>query len=321
MKITLFDAFYTDLFDKENIIDSRFQVFLRNLIASLTTNNPAGVFTPQITALTSTYNTYFGNFETKSVNIAERVAKTSSLDTETALFASTVRSKYNSIAAVYPIGDPVYIEFFPHGMTEFSRLTRENVQSVSHRIATKATEYMSTLGGAPFALIFTNLETNITAAIGAQNTKKSVVKAITGSVITNRAPVEDATMKAMYAVGLQFWPNQVTCRSYYDFSLLFGVNTHPSVVKTGVVNANANALCVDAGIVATSVFTLKNKSDFPVTFFATHILNGTMVGTPIVVLPHHDTVITFSEFGAADMLFLYVKNETDYAGNWEVKVD
>jgi hypothetical protein len=177
------------------------------------------------------------------------------------------------------------------------------------------------LGGAPFAAIFTTLETNITAAIGAQNTKKSVVKAITGTVINNREPVETATMKAMYAVGLQFWPNQVTCRSYYDFSLLFGVNTHPSVVKSGIVNANANALCVESGIIATSVFTLKNKADFPVTFFATHVLSGTMVGTPIVVLPHHDTVITFHDFNAPDMFFLYVKNETDYAGNWEVKVD
>ncbi len=43
MEISHFDAFYTDLFDKENIIDSRFQVFLRNLIASLIANNPAGV--------------------------------------------------------------------------------------------------------------------------------------------------------------------------------------------------------------------------------------------------------------------------------------
>jgi len=36
MTQSYFDAFYTDLFDKHNIIDSRFQVFLRNLIASLT---------------------------------------------------------------------------------------------------------------------------------------------------------------------------------------------------------------------------------------------------------------------------------------------
>ena len=321
MQQSLFDAFYTDLFDRHNIIDSRFQVFLRNLIASLTTNNPAGVFTPQITALTSTYNTYFGNYETKSVNIAERVAKTSSLDTETALFVNTVRSKYSAIESVFAKGTDTFIEFFPKGLTELSTISRANVQSISHRIATKATEYMSSLGGAPFALIFTNLEAGITAAIGAQNTKKSVVKNITSTVINNREPVETATMKAMYAVGLEFWPNQTTCRSYYDFSLLFGVNTHPSVVKTGIVNANANALCVDAGIIATSVFTLKNKADFPVTFFATHVLNGTMVGTEIVVLAHHDTVIAFPEFDAADMLFLYVKNETAYAGNWEVKVD
>ena len=321
MKNTLFEAFYTDLFDKHNIIDSRFQVFLRNLIASLTNNNPLGVYTAQIASLTAVYTTYFGNYETKSVNIAEKVGKTNSLDIVTALFAHTVRSKYNAIAAAFPVGESVYIEFFPHGMTEFSRLTRDNVQTVSHRIATKATEYMSSLGGAPFAAIFTTLETNITTAIGGQNTGKAVLKTITSSVITNRAPVEDETMKTMYAVGFQCWPNQSLCRSYFDFSLLFGVNTHPSVVETGVAAANANTLCVGTGIVATSVFTLKNKADFPVTFFGTHVVDGAMVGVSEVVLPHHETVMTFHEFGATDMLFLYVKNETDYAGNWEVRVD
>jgi len=321
MKNTLFDAFYTDLFDKHNIIDSRFQVFLRNLIESLTSNNPLGAFTTQIASLTAAYNTYFGNYETKSVNIAEKVGKTNSLDIVTALFANTVRSKYNAIAAVYPFGESVYHEFFPHGLTELSRLTRDNVQTVSHRIATKATQYMASLGGAPFAAIFTTLETNITAAISAQNTGKAVVKTITSTVYNNRAPVEDATMKAMYAVGLQCWPNGEACRSYFDFSLLFGVKTHQGVVETGIAAPGANTLCIGTGIVATAVFTLKNKSDFPVTFFAAHTSNGAAVGTPIVVLAHHDTVITFKEFGAADMLFLYVKNETIYAGNWEVRMD
>ena len=321
MTQSYFDAFYSDLFNKENIIDARFQVFLRNFIASLIANNPGGVFTALIATLTADYTTYFGNFETKSVNIAERIGKTNNLNTESRLFVTTVRSKYSTIESVYAKGTSTFIEFFPHGLNEFSNITRANIQSISHRMATKATQYMASLGGAPFALIFTTLETNITTAIGLQNTDKSVVKTITSSVITNRAPVEDATMKAMYAVGLQFWPNQAACRSYFDFSLLFSVNTHPSVLKSGIATALANTLCIGTGILPTSIFTLKNKSDFPVTFFGAHTANGPAVGIEIEVPAHSQNVSTFLDFGAADMLFLYVKNETTFDGNWEVRVD
>jgi len=319
--ITHFEAFYTDLFDRENIIDSRFQVFLRNLIASLTANNPAGVFTTLITNITADYNTYFGNFETKGVNIAERKGSTSSLDGVSRLFVTTVRSKYSLIESVYPKGSSVYIEFFPKGLTEFSSISRADIQSISHRMAVKATEYMATLGGAPFAAIFTTFETNITAALGTQNTGKSVVKTITSEVITNRSPVEDQTMKAMYAVGLQFWPNQATCRSYFDFSLLFGVASHPSVVESGVATALSNTLCIGTGIVATSVFTLKNKSDFPLTFFGAHTADGPVDGRSFTIQPHDQNVCAFTEFGAADILFLYVTNATAFAGNWEVRMD
>ena len=66
---------------------------------------------------------------------------------------------------------------------------------------------------------------------------------------------------------------------------------------------------------------MAKKSDFPLTYYAAHTLNGPIEGTPIVVPPHRETVCTFAEFGAADMLFLYVKNDTAFAGNWEVRRD
>jgi len=316
-----FDAFFSDLFDKHNIIDSRLQLFIRFVIAALTANNTSGAFTALIASLTAAYTTYFGNYATKNVSIATRKGSTSSLNTISKLFADTVRSKYNAIAAVYPLGSAVYIEFFPNGLSEFGRLTRENILEISHRMSVKATEYMSTLGGAPFAAIFTTLETNITASIGTQNTNKSGVKTVTSAVINNRQPVEDQLMKVMFAVGLQFWPNQATCRSYFDFSLLFGVNTHPSVVETGVAIPLSNTLCIGTGIVATSVFVLKNKSDFPLTFFGAHTENGPVDGRSFTIQPHDQNVCAFSEFGAADILFLYVKNATAFAGNWEVRVD
>ena len=317
----MFDRFISDLFEGPKIINARLQVFLRMVIVSLTANNIDGAFTALIATLTTAYTSYFGNFETKNVTIAERIGKTRSLDIESRLFADTVRSKYSTIEAVYAIGTPVYLEFFPYGLNEISELSRTNIQAISHRFATKTTEYKATLGGQPFADIFTDLETGITNALEAQDVKKANVHNITTDLIVSRKPVEDQLMKAMFMVGAKFWPNQAVCRSYFDFSVLYGKNNSQSVVEKGEVLTMSTALCVGTGINPSAVFTLKNKADFPVTYFAAHVVDGAEVGVPIVVPPHSQQVSTFAEFKAADMLFLYVKNDTAFTGNWEVRMD
>jgi len=317
----MFERFFSDMFDSSRIIDARLQVFLRLLIVALTANNTDGAFTALIASLTIAYTSYFGNYETKYVSIAERIGKTRSLDLETKLFADTVRRKYSTIEAVYAEGSPIYLEFFPHGLTEIGNLTRTNIQAISHRIATKATEYKTSLGGQPFADIFTGLETGITNALGAQDVKKTSVSNITTDLIVSRKPVEDQIMKAMFTVGAKFWPNQAICRSYFDFTVLYGKNHSTSVVESGAVLTKSFALCIGKDIDSRAVFTLRNKSDFPLTFYATHVIDGAIVGVPVLVPEHSQHVNTLADFKAADMLFLYVKNETDYSGNWEVRMD
>jgi hypothetical protein len=87
-----------------------------------------------------------------------------------------------------------------------------------------------------------------------------------------------------------------------------------------LVLANTILLCIGDLIVPKSIFVLKNKSDMPLQFFATHVLNGVMVGVAIDVPAHTEKEVPFAEFGSADMLFLYVKNDTAYAGNWYAKM-
>ncbi len=321
MKQSLFLSFFSNLFHPSRIIDSRLQVFLRFVIVALTANNTDGAFTALIVTLTAAYTSYFGNYETKNVNVAERIGSTRSLDNVSRLFADTVRRKYMGIASVYPEGTAIYLEFFPEGMTEFSRLTRANIQAVSHRIATKATEYKTTLGGQPFADIFTGLENDITTAITTQNKGKSKVFAISGDIIISRIPVEDALMKAMFTVGGKFWPDRTTCLTYFDFSLLVGRNKSRAIVKTGLVLAESTSLCIGENIVSNSVFTLKNKADFPNKFFATHVVDGAEVGNSVILPARTQRVMTFADFGATDMLFLYIQNDTVYSGNWEVRMD
>lgn len=321
MKKNRFELFFSNLFDSKKIINSRLQIFTRFVIEALILNNDGDIFKDVIARLKAAYTVYFGNYETKNLNIAQRMGATKSLNDVTALFADSVRTKYNLIASVYPEGSEEYIAFFPFGLSEFSKLTRGNVLVVSNRIAICAKNYEAKLGGTTFSALFANLDKQIEDAINEQTKRKTKVAKVSGDVINSRHPIEDELMKVLYLIGATFWPDLVKCNSFFDFSLLFGSNHSNAIVNEGSVEAKSTALCIDVNIVPQSIFTLRNVSDLPQTYFATHYLGGAAVGIPILVPPQSEHVAPFTEFGATDMLYLYVKNDTDFKGDWEVRMD
>ena len=319
--MTFFEKFYSNPFSSKSIIDARLQNFVRLLIETLTLNNPGGIFDADILLLTTNYTAYFGNYIAKAVDAADSASSTITIDDATATFVAGTRSHYSIIEAVYAKGSAIYKQFFPKGLTEFSRLTRTNVLSVSHRMTVKTSQYESTLGGAPFAALFAGYESVIAAAILAQNQSKGTLRTTRGSIKTSRLPVETACLVAMYSIGKAFAPDFVKCNTYLDFNLLYTDLPSTTMLRSGIVAANSSMVCIDTAIVAKSVFVMKNKSDLPLQYYATHVVNGTMVGILIDVAAHTEKTVPFAGFGSADMLFLYVKNSTDYAGGWEVKME
>ncbi len=320
MKNTLFMEFFSNRFDAKRYIDSRLQTFVRFVIAALTLNNPSGVFDDVILKLTNAYSTYFGDYNTKSIDKSDSTGFTVELRVAVKKFYDGVHADYHAIAAVFAVGSATYKQFFPKGLDEFNHLTKDNILQIVHRMSVKANQYKTQLGGVPFATRYAGFETDVTAALGDKTDSNTVVKAVIGTVKTSRVPVEEALMTTMFSVGKEFFPDITKCLTYFDFSLLTGDGTNPTVEKSGLVLANTIMLCIGDLIVPKSVFVLKNKSDLPLQFFATHVVNSVMVGVAIDMPAHTEKEVPFAEFGSADMLFLYVKNDTDYAGNWYAKM-
>jgi hypothetical protein len=321
MRLHYFEKFYSNVFSAANITDARLQNFVRLLIETLTLNNPGNIFDADILAITNGYTAYFGNYIAKGVDAAESASSTITIDDATTSFVDGTRSKYSLIESVYSKGSAIYKQFFPKGLTEFSRITRINVLSVSHRMTVKSAQYQATLGGAPFAALFAGYESVISAAITNQNQSKGNLKTTRGSVKTSRLPVETACLVGMYSVGKAFAADFVKCNTYFDFGLLYSDVPSTTMVKSGSVAGNTSIVCIDNSIVEKSIFVLKNKSDLPLQFYGTQVLNGVMVGVAIDMAAHTEKTAPFAEFGSADMLFLYVKNDTAFAGNWEVKME
>ena len=316
-----FQNFFSDLFDSSSIIDTRVQIFCRFVIATITAGNIGGIFDDVLLQLNTAYTVYFGDSKSKTVIKASRQGTTSSLNILVRSFADAVRTNYNLIASVYPKGTEAYTDFFPGGLSEFSRINRGNVLEITNRVSVAATKYNAQLGGLPFAAIFSGHDTGINAALGIQIGKKGAVKTITSEVIEMRAPVEDALMAVMFAVGKKFGPNWVKCNSFFDFSLLFGSHHATGITVKGTLDAKATIECSNDPVNGYETFILKSKTTGTFSFFLSAVLLGPAVGNNIVVLPKTKHTAVFTDFNAPTGMYLNVLNTSDTQANWEVKME
>ena len=315
-----FLVFFSNLFNKHGIIDSRLQVFCRFVIASVTAANISGIFDDVLLPLKDNYNAYFGSSKDKTIKKAVKEGSTGTLNSKVKLFANAVRSKYHLIASVYPEGTAEYKEFFVNGLSGISKINRKNVLQIVNAFAAAALKYKDQLGGDTFAALFTGYQTSISASLDDQTGNKSAVKTVTKEIITERAPVENALMSVMFAVGHKFWPDENKCMSFFDFSLLFAPHHSTGNDFKGSLKPMATANCLTVLLKDTNILELSAFA-FPLSYYLSETKNGPAVGTKIQVAANTTHSTPFAEFAAPAGQYLNVTNISDFKVNWEVKVE
>jgi hypothetical protein len=315
-----FELFFSDLFDAESIIDSRLQVFCRFVIATLTSANIGGILDSVLDPLNNAYELYFDGLKGKSINKSIKMGSTANLNTLVRNFADAVREKYNLIASKYPKGTPEYVEFFPNGLSAFSKLTRGNILLITNQFYITADKYKSTLGGIPFATKFFDYNTNIIAALEIQTDKKGKVKSINADIITSRAPLELALMAVMFKVGDLYAPNWGKCLSFFDFNLLEANHHKKGTTLKGSLIALEKNNCMDLPLQENNIILLKNPNIIPISFFLSTTKNGNLVGIAIELKPNTEYIATVASFETTSGFYLHVKNNSNYLVNWEVHI-
>ena len=295
-------------------------MFCRFVIASVTAANISGIFDDVLLPLKDNYNAYFGSSKDKTIKKAVKEGSTGTLNSNVRLFANAVRSKYHLIASVYPEGTAEYKEFFVNGLTGISKINRKNVLQMVNAFAAAAVKYKDLLGGDAFAALFTGYQTSISAKLDAQTGNKSAVKTVTKEIITERAPVENALMRVMFAVGHQFWPDDNKCMSLFDFSLLFPPHHSTGNDFKGTLNSMATTNCLKVVLKETNILALSAFA-FPLSYYLSETKNGPAVGTKILVAANTIHNAPFAEFAAPTGLYLNVTNMSDAKVKWEVKVE
>ena len=153
----------------------KFRKFFEKHIQLTTAKNAGGEYTQIITDSNATYSQFYGNYLLEDTSFVIQQGLTITVDNIIAEFKSGVKQQEGLIRSNFNVGTPEYEEFFPLGITEYTRADKENVLTMMERMVNRGTAYLAQLGQ-PFVDLFTDILSRYSAARTAQLQKMGTTK-------------------------------------------------------------------------------------------------------------------------------------------------
>ncbi|MBP9152609.1 MAG: hypothetical protein KBF73_10025 [Flavobacteriales bacterium] len=300
----------------------KLKLFAADVIARLTNNNGSGLFTAVLAQLVAAYQSYFGDIT--DVDLASAIQKsfTASKDNLFNTFKAAVSRQEGLVRSTFGKDSPIYMEFFPLGLTQYSNATLANVETLMSRMAASGQAHVAELGP-NFVNEFQSILTNYQAARTAQLGRKSLTSDERTERHSTRAELETQLFSAMFTVGFNYPGNVDRCMDFFDQTII-RTSTNGSTADdietfTGDVEP-MNTVTVTGTIQPTASITFKNTGPVGLMLFMSDSENGGS-NTGMMVNPGQET---HTEGTDLDPLkpFLRVRNDNPMMkGSYELTVD
>ena len=256
------------------------------------------------------------------INIAKQRGLTQTTDEVVIDLHATMRDSENEI--IYKLGGKnaaSVLEFYPHGVSEYLKITKTEMLTVTDRLF-KATNNHAAVLGVDLANKLKGFKSSWATAHDGQSAKKTDVSTNRTDRDDNRLELELAMTKAVHTVGLKYPGDVEKCNTFFDFNLLYSHNQHGHDDYEGSVAAGTTALVVNV--------MMKKSWDIEVTNTGTNAALKIWIGataneaapaTAIEILPGETLSLHPTELGDLAHTFLLLKNESAVnATGYEVSI-
>jgi hypothetical protein len=218
------EMLFGNIFDDERITPNYLARFGDDVVAKLTQNNTGSTLDVVLNPLKAAMIPLRGELGQVDTTLNLQVGKTATVDVFIEGFTQYMRDNYINIAAKLG-GDktPAFTEFFPHGKTEYTQITKTKIPTVMDRLKTAATSHTAELG----ATITGQLQAFQTQWLALRDNQlkgKAAVKTNRVERTTARRTVETCLLKTIHFIGDKYVGNVPQCMAFFNFNLLFGVH-------------------------------------------------------------------------------------------------
>lgn len=215
---------FTNIFDDVKITTVRLANFAEEALNRLISQNQTKEFDLIIGYLKTPVAELLSYISAVDVALGIQKGKTLTNDEFIKLFKKTMSDKEGVIAdAVGGFSSPAFIEFYPKGVTEYSKATKTNLPTLIKRVNKVATAYKAKLSPALLATLQA-FESSWEANRNTQVQQKGNLSDSRADRNDLRTNVEIALLKAVHATALEYPADLEKCTIFFKFNLLYPVS-------------------------------------------------------------------------------------------------
>lgn len=213
------ETFFKNHFNTNRISDDNMRKFTEIHLQRLAAKNGGGEFTTMITDTTTAYTNYFGSMTDEDTKFALQQGLTIAVENAVENFKKAVSQKEGLVRGNFGKDSREYQEFFPLGVTEYSKATLQNIEMLMNRFVTMATTYQVQLGAAlltefqGYLIAFTSARTSQLLKLGEVADSKT-------DTSFKRDDVENELMKNVHLIGAMYVGDINTCMDFFDQSFV-----------------------------------------------------------------------------------------------------
>lgn len=291
--------------------DDHLKNFIQDLMVSITLHNTSGQYDVPLNEIEGTFNSFFGKISDEDILRALKEGRTKSTDLVIADFKKNIGHYHDIICNPFQESNPIYQEFFPHGVTEYQNGTKSNMEMLLSRLKTAVNAHAADFQAAFVTLISDQL-TRYNDARGAQLlAKEKVDLAILGSAEA-REKLEIITSKFLLSIAIEFIMTPEEGWKFFNQNLLHPSRRHPK----GGDNTGEYVLPLPVGVKTMADFVLQNQPDYYLLIAntGTQTITGytcnDQTGLPIpdskfTILPGDEIVLSYAQMGSMPYLFFF----------------
>lgn len=217
--MTNLETIFKDLFADSRISDDNMKSFCEDHIGRLAANNAGGEFTAILTAVGTAYTAYFGNMSSEETKAAIQQSLTLANDNLIAAFKKDISKTEGLISFTYGKTSPIYQEFYPHGVTEYSTATKGNVETLATRFFDACTAHAADLPDATVTL-FADYKTNLPVSRMAQLVKIGEVSSSKAGTAESRTELQIQLCANIHYIGFTYPTDVTKCMTFFDQSIV-----------------------------------------------------------------------------------------------------
>lgn len=211
--------YFRILFMSPQISRERLRQFAESHIQRLTVNNPGGIYSAILAAITTAYSNFAGNLVDAATLEASSKALTLAKTNAQKAVHDKIRELEPFIDYTFRANRPVYLQFYPQGLTEYDAATNAVFQTIAQRFEAAMNANSGSFSPAELAA-FNNLMSDYLKAVNNE-------LAAEGSVAGERTEITDTRLAMctqlttnLLTIALNNVGNEAQAAVYFDQSIL-----------------------------------------------------------------------------------------------------